>query len=354
MEQKGIKAADIARRLNVSKASVSLALNDKPGISDALRQRILACKKQMEEEPDHGTSQTSSLKDQKSDTPLQPDLQSQIAFLTYLSNQGILRQEEASISAHPMQVIERQCRENGYGMSCLFAYENTLQETIISILANPNNRALVVMGTDLDVSQMPLFQNLPIPLLMIDQDPGDQGNCSLLDNYDVGKLSVKKLKEIGCQNIWYAANERNLYNFKERRAGFCHEIEKYIPSQGEEKIFKVGRDIQQMKDGFRSWLGSHSDYDGFICENNQVGIAISQVLAEEGIKPGQDVSLICIDEIEPYLSGNIKLACWKLDHEDRFMLAVDLLCKEIEKPMSHKLKLVSRSRFLPGQSLKKN
>ncbi len=149
------------------------------------------------------------------------------------------------------------------------------------------------------------------------------------------------------------ANERDLYNFKERRAGFCHEIEKYIPSQGEKQIFKAGRDIQQMKENFRNWLGFHSDSDSFICENNQIGIAISQVLIEEGIQPSQDGSIISIDEIEPYLSGSIKLACWRLDHEDRYEPAVDLLCREIEKSLSHKLKLVSRSQFSSSQSLKK-
>ena len=34
------KAKDIARDLQISTASVSLALNDKPGISEATRQRV--------------------------------------------------------------------------------------------------------------------------------------------------------------------------------------------------------------------------------------------------------------------------------------------------------------------------
>jgi LacI family transcriptional regulator len=36
----GIK--DIAERLSISSATVSRALNDKPGVSDSLRQRVLA------------------------------------------------------------------------------------------------------------------------------------------------------------------------------------------------------------------------------------------------------------------------------------------------------------------------
>ena len=52
-----IKTVDIAKRLGVSKATVSLALNNKPGVSESTRKEVLDCKKQMEleqEEQLHG------------------------------------------------------------------------------------------------------------------------------------------------------------------------------------------------------------------------------------------------------------------------------------------------------------
>lgn len=47
-----VKSIDIARALGISKSTVSLALNGKPGVSEQTRQEVLACKKQLEE---HGT-----------------------------------------------------------------------------------------------------------------------------------------------------------------------------------------------------------------------------------------------------------------------------------------------------------
>ena len=38
----GATAKEIAKKLGISAASVSVALNGKPGVSDATRQRILA------------------------------------------------------------------------------------------------------------------------------------------------------------------------------------------------------------------------------------------------------------------------------------------------------------------------
>lgn len=45
-----IKAVDIARHLGISKATVSLALNDRPGVSEATREKVLECKAWMEKE----------------------------------------------------------------------------------------------------------------------------------------------------------------------------------------------------------------------------------------------------------------------------------------------------------------
>ena len=52
-----VKSIDIARALGISKSTVSLALNGKPGVSEQTRQEVLACKKQLEE---HGAYTRSS------------------------------------------------------------------------------------------------------------------------------------------------------------------------------------------------------------------------------------------------------------------------------------------------------
>ena len=42
-----VKSVDIARKLNISKATVSLALNNKPGVNEETRQRVLLCAKEL-------------------------------------------------------------------------------------------------------------------------------------------------------------------------------------------------------------------------------------------------------------------------------------------------------------------
>ena len=45
-----VKAVDIARELGISKATVSLALNNKPGVNEKTKQAILECKARLEQQ----------------------------------------------------------------------------------------------------------------------------------------------------------------------------------------------------------------------------------------------------------------------------------------------------------------
>lgn len=47
-EDMRVKAIDIARELNLSKATVSLALNNKPGVNPNTREKILECRERLE------------------------------------------------------------------------------------------------------------------------------------------------------------------------------------------------------------------------------------------------------------------------------------------------------------------
>ena len=47
-----IKAADIARNLNLSKATVSLVLNNKPGVSEKTRRKVFDYIEEVTGEPD--------------------------------------------------------------------------------------------------------------------------------------------------------------------------------------------------------------------------------------------------------------------------------------------------------------
>lgn len=43
-----VKMVDVARHLGISKATVSLAVNGKPGVNEQTRQKVLECIKELE------------------------------------------------------------------------------------------------------------------------------------------------------------------------------------------------------------------------------------------------------------------------------------------------------------------
>ena len=335
---KYVKAADIARALNISKASVSLALNQKPGVSEALRQRVFETKAALEA----GTFAPEEPQEEKS--------REQLGLLIYQSRNGILENLNALLPTAPIvELIEKAATERGYGLQVAVADSENLEASLERLAQNSRLAGLLVMGTDLDQTAYPALRAFARPLLVIDHDLDAGVNCSLLDNYDVAKNSVKFLQEAGAQDIYYLAMNKTIFNFKERRAGFLHEMEKRGPAA--ERIVPLADTVEEGKTAFRNWLQSHPLPEGLLCESIHTGIAAMQVLLEQGIMPSQDVQLICVDEAEPYLSGGLRMASWKLDHSERMELAADMLDRSIRHPSRFAHKLVSRSVFQPGDTL---
>ena len=66
-----VKSIDIARALGISKSTVSLALNGKPGVSEQTRQEVLACKKQLEEHGAGNVFETAGTKKKTADQDCQ-------------------------------------------------------------------------------------------------------------------------------------------------------------------------------------------------------------------------------------------------------------------------------------------
>lgn len=336
---KYVKAADIARALNISKASVSLALNQKPGVSEALRQRVFETKAALEA----GTFVPESPKEETG---------AQLGLLIYQSRTGILENLYALMPAVPIvELIEKAATERGYGLQVAVADSENLEATLERLTQNSRLAGLLVMGTDLDEAAYPGLRAFSRPLLVIDHDLDAGVNCSLLDNYDVAKNSVKYLQKAGAKDIYYLAMNKTIFNFKERRAGFLHEMEKAGPAA--ERIVPLADTVEEAKAAFRNWLETHPLPEGLLCESFHTGVAAMQVLLEQGIMPGQDVQLICVDEAEPYLSGGLRMASWKLDHSERMELAADMLDRSIRHPSRFAHKLVSRSVFQPGDTLRR-
>lgn len=336
-----IKAADIARNLNLSKATVSLVLNNKPGVSEKTRQRIFDYIKEVT------YGETTDENDNQESRKI-------IKVLFIDNNLHSAKNYELDLCPDSLLLFDREARRMGYIMSVTYVSSEKADDVQRAIEeTNEENVAGVILyATEMMPEHFSPFRKIKKPMVVYDNDLGNEYHCVAFGGMEGIRDCVDYLMERGCHKIKYLANKQNIFNFQQRRSGFRAGLRKNGMVLEEDSITQIGESTAEVRDGMLKYLDEHELPDAFIMENYQVSIGVMQALRQRGIQVPRDVSLIGADEIPDYLTGDIQLTALKMEHFERAYVAMLFLEQEIKGAISCKFKSFSNCKIVPGQTVK--
>lgn len=336
-----IKAADIARELGISKATVSLALNNKPGVNEQTRQMVLECKDKMEHKSKEAICNDS------------PDMQV-IKVLRVSRKLNIIYEAELDLWTDAIEVYDRFSKKMGYSIGLTYVdmlgdyVEQAVNECNMSSVAG-----VILYATEMQPSDYQIFKRINKPMIIYDNDFEDSEHHRVcIDNVAAGKIATEYLIRKNRTNIQYLANEADIYNFMERREGFRQALLNNDMEFRDDMIIPMGRMIDRVYDKMKKYLETATLPEAYVMENYQVSIGVMQALREKGISVPEDVSLIGVDEIPSYVTGDCKLATVKIAHTDRAVMAMLLLEREMQESIPTKFKIMSNCQLIEGNSVR--
>lgn len=328
-----VRAVDIAKKLNLSKATVSLALNHKPGVSPATREAIFECAAEMENQKQQQAKQ----------------------MIKIIGLQGeATENEEMDLWMDVYEALDRETKRMGYTLG--ITYSGLKQEELEAAIADANEEnvaGVFVCGTELKPDQMKLFRKLKKPVAIYDNDAEGAYQCTVIDNAGIIRDAVDLLVSRGCRNIRYLGNTIDMYNFQQRKAGFRAGLWKNRLELREDSIVLVGKRIQEVYEYMMRYLQSHKLPDAFIMDNYQVSIGTMKALRELNIRVPEDVSLIGVDELPSMVMADYTLTTAKIFHAERGRSLLLLLEQEINGNLTSKFKMVSGYKLIEGNSIRK-
>lgn len=328
-----IKAVEIARKLNISKATVSLALNDKPGVSPATREAIYRCIAEMENVSDNTAKQ--------------------IIKMIYI--QGDLdRYAEMDLFSDVYEELDREVKRMGYTLGITYAKLDSPEEIEQAIKdANEENVAGVLMwATEMSSEHIAILDRIKKPMVVHDNDFGSKYHCSVIDNVAAVRDVVDMLVSRGCRNIKYLGCSVNIYNFRERKAGYRAGLRKNRLELKDDSIILMGKTIEEVYRNMLSYLQVNKLPDAFIMDNYQVSIGVMKALKELNISVPRDVSLVGIDEIPSLVMSDYNLTTMRVHHMDKGKVHLMFLEREIKGELSSKFKMMSHCELQMGNSIK--
>lgn len=305
---------DIARAAGVSPAAVSLALNNRNGVSDQVRRRIFDIASGMGYRGLAGNG-----------SPVNENIS--IRFLKIAKHGHIINEYHNAFITEYLEGIESRVKQRKYKFEISFFNQVPLEE-IVESQREAEVDGFIVLGTELSAHELKFFGVIPKPIVFMDTYfPFSAYDCVDIDNADGVFKAVEHLYRNGHRSIGLVTGSRETRNFRMREFGFREALEYFsIPVQ-EQFIFPVDPAFEEAAADMREHLHKIKKLPtALFCMNDVIAHGCIRALREYKIAIPGDISVIGYDDLpisgfsEPPLS-TIRVSCRQIGHRALEMLA---------------------------------
>ena len=314
---------DIAAELGVSPAAVSFVLNSKKGVSDATRARITAVLE------NYGYR----IRKNSAEDPLTAErIPRSIRFLKY-KNSAILVEENGNFVSSIIDALEEECRKLGFDLVITtFGPEN--RKEIYSIVSAEPMDGIIVLGTELDAADLPFFETLSVPVILVDTPaPGRSLNCVTMNNEEIAEKAVDYFYQLGHRTIGYLHSSMDTGNFDARMCGYRNAIARLGLPLKAEQIYSITPSMTGSYEEMCSLLESGIRFpSALLADNDMIALGCSRALKDRGFILPQDCSVIGIDDISFSSICAPPLTSVRIPCKEMGALVVQLLHYKLRRP----------------------
>jgi LacI family transcriptional regulator len=337
-----VTLADIARSAHVSKTAVSLALNNKPGISEETRRRIMQVVR------NSGYTHRSMVK-------AGPGMKTkQIRFLVCLKSDIIsLQYNTSSFFTALIHGLEEASRTSGYALVFSAARRETLRDDLMRLEEEHPSQALILLGTNLLPEEIELLLDVQKNLVVLDTyyELLDT-NFVVMNNHMGAYKAGSYLAELGHRRIGYIRSKDRMHNFTERNEGFYRALQDCNIPIAQHNVFAVDSDIEQAHQQFKLTLKRRSRPlpTAFFCECDYIAIGVIKALKEHGIRVPEDVSIIGFDNVNESIIVSPSLTTLDVEKEVMGSMAMQRAVTIVEGGERVSAKLILDTRLVERNS----
>mgnify|MGYP005758992253 CR=1 FL=1 len=268
----------IAELHGVAPSTVSLVLNDKPGVRKETRQKI---QKTLIENGYHIKSSVS----QKGD----------LLFVYYKSTNYLAARKDDTITSI-LSGIGDICTERNYTFSVCNSEPANLDEILTSTVSD-THCGIILLGTEYyDVPAESFFQT-SVPLVILDgffpEYPLNTVNIN--NSYGVHQ-AISLLTANGHDKIGYLKSSIEFGCLRDRANCVCQSLAKLGKSEPD-CLIQVEQETDLIQKTVFEYLSNHKDIpSAFFADNDMIAIASIQAFQRSGYKIPEDISIIGFDD----------------------------------------------------------
>lgn len=327
----------IAKKLGISKNTVSLALRGMSGISESTRKAIEDTAISMGYQ--YKSNAMKSLNTQNLCLVIPKSTLNSVGFFSYIQ-----------------LGIEDEARRNNINTIIHYYDENDESFDTPNCIRNGMITGIITLGRN-SLKTIKSIISLNLPIVMVDNYFDNLPIDSILtDNQCGGYIATEYLIKCGHTKIGFIGDISSSISFYDRYQGYLKALKKYNikVNEGYSSIDREldnlsSVEIEEIVNGIRAQKGLPT---AFVCCNDAVAIIILKAMKNMNIYIPNDVSIIGFDDIETSKNVTPELTTMKVEKELMGKLAVRKLLERIENRNKISEKILLSTSLVKRQSIK--
>lgn len=313
-----ITAKELAEKLNLSPAAVSIALNSRHGVSTQTRKRVLEAAEK------YGYDFTR-ISEKKRTTGT-------VYFCIYKKHGAVVG--DTPFFTQVSDGIAAGCKKAEFRLKITYLYEDSELEREIEEIQFSDCVGMILLGTEMTSEDYMHFAHLPFPVILLDTSmEGVACDCVLMDNVLGAFQAVSHLIKHTRSQPGYLHSFYPISNFNERQDGFYRALRTHGMSTSGSIVHRLPPSVDgacsDMLELLRAGTPTASAY---FADNDWIAIGAVKAFRQMGYRIPEDVSVVGFDDIPFCTVIEPALTTIRVPKQSMGEVAVSRLMTRLEQP----------------------
>lgn len=317
MSKKSVTIKDIAKLANCTAATVSMALNNRPGISEETYRKILQIAKDLDYRPNMVARSLVSKKSK--------------------SIGLIIDNFSDHFFAHLAEGVEKLARKKGYTVFiCSIESKPDLEKMSIDMLTAKGVDGIVISTVLIDSIYFAKLDKIGLPYLFINRKPYHKDyrnnvDSVVLDNFSAGYQAVDHLYKLGHDKIAFITGNLKTSSFLERTKGAQKALADNGLKLNPRMVVDCSKSYDTVSKTIAKFLRLKEPPTAVFVEEDNMAIGAREAILADGLRIPEDVALVGFDDISVSALAGIELTTMREKERSMGSIGVGMLIDKIEK-----------------------
>lgn len=321
-----MKLNDIAKKLGVSAASISIVRHGKSGVSPATRRQIqMALEENGYTYKDYTVPGLTIRKDPAG-------ISNYMCLLKY-NRSALLTEKNEGFVDNVISTVGAYARSEGYELiyRCV---QHTHYHDVLQEIAESNCSGLLVIGTEMERNEIIDLTSLRKPTVLLDCDhPNMLISSVTMNNRALAYEAVTHLIEKSKGDVGYLQSCIRTGNCKSRENGYYEALRDYGIKINKNHVFCLTPSLMGAYNDMLAQLSLGRELPrALFADNDVIAVGAMQAMSQHEIHVPDDVYLVGVDNTMLAQVSSPPLSSMQISHSELGLRAITLLLEHIAHP----------------------